>query len=403
MKGGDFFNVNACALRASANLHRQGKGQRCNHGEGPKLQDAGNDEAMDQQESRPGQYGRSGEKVLGSRQDGQADRFGLERTAILGLLEKSSKGVLKVANITTVYGAGGLGKSSLLAGAPKPYVLDYEEGTKNLDVTRSPKEAADNYQNSLALLEEIASADKFPHGALGLDGLDTLESLMHKKICADYKVKSMADVKDGYNNGYKIAQERWFELFVLLRKIRDKHGIPIFLIAHEAVTTFNDPTTTKGYDMFRIKLYEDGKISAAKLVYDLSDVVLFAKKKVLETGNKRRAIDANVGVHVMYTQGRAAFHAKNRASLPYELPLRYEALAEALAHGPRTAAEIKEAITLLCEEIEPVTVYGKHDGETLVKLIRENVEQCDDDVIDLAGVEERIRVILGDVEKTTAA
>ena len=312
----------------------------------------------------------------------------------MGLLQQSSKGVLEQEPVIVLYGEGGLGKSTFLAEAEDAYALDIEGGTANLNIERSPK--PESFDQVVSWLDELI-AEKRSFKAYGIDGIDTLEQLLFKKICKEHgNAKSIVDAAQGYGNGFKIAIEKWFELHAKLNVLRHKKKAKIIIIGHSVVSTFNDPTTDKGYDRFSIKLQESAKVSAARAWFDFADCVLFAKREVLERGNDekksklRRAIDANDGENIIFTQGRAAFDAKNRYGLPFKMPLRYAAFEEAMKRGPRTVKQIKAAIDSLVSEIK--------DTE-LVSKIKENVAEVGDDSINLRVIEERIIEILAEERK----
>lgn len=297
------------------------------------------------------------------------------------LLAQTKKGVVDKPPIIIMYGDGGLGKSTFGAEAPNPYFADIEGGTDRLNVARSPK--IETYEQFLELVEELTK-EKHDYKTFVIDTLDVLEGLLFQKICRTSGKKSIVQAEGGYGNGFKVANENWIELQDKLRKLRDKTGMQIILTCHQIVSTYNDPTTTQGYDRFSLKLHESGKVSAARLWFDFADVVIFAKRKVAQVGDTKRAMDHGSG-HVMYMQGRAAFDAKNRFSLPPELPLRYSDFETAMKQGPKTGTQIKKSIEGLLAEIT--------DAE-LVKVIKANVAEVGDDVINLKNIEDRIVEIL---------
>lgn len=295
----------------------------------------------------------------------------------MGILASSSKGVKKQPPIILIYGAGGLGKDTFAAAAPKPYVIDYEHGTCNLDVTRH---FPTSYDNGIEVMKEILTTD---HGfqTLVVSGLDVAEQMLFSKIVKEDGSPNMAQAHKGYGNAYKYALEVWVEMQRLIHQIRDKKGMQAIIVAHELVYSYNDPTAAS-YDRYRIKLHEGSKESAAKLWFDFADIVLFAKKKVYQQ-NENRAIDE--GKHYIYTQGRAAFDAKSRYDLPFEIELSYGAFESAMKAKPESAEDVAASILDMANQVKEA---GK------AEQIKVNVEKYKKDVNTLKQLRETVKTIL---------
>ncbi len=129
-------------------------------------------------------------------------------------------------------------------------------------------------------------------------------------------------------------------------------------------------------------MHEGSKESASKLWFDFADCVFFAKKKVYMVGETKRAMDE--GKHYIYTQGRAAFDAKSRYSLPFELELDYAAF-DAAMKKVKTAPELEKEILGLAEGIKDALTKNKISGA---------VEKYKTSVHDLANILEQVKTIL---------
>jgi hypothetical protein len=275
----------------------------------------------------------------------------------MAILANVSKGVIKQKPITFIYGAGGLGKDTFAAGYPKPLTVDVEKGTGHLNIDRL---LPGTHQEIFDAVKEMAES-KHDYKTLNVSGMDTWEGLAWKYIMAKDGVDTMAKAGGGYGGGYKVYIQLCQELAAML-KVCQGRGMYVNLIGHEMVQPYNDPTL-QTYDRYRIKMYEGPKESAAKFWFDFCDIVLFVKKKVYQKSDNR-AIDE--GKHYIYTQGRAAFDAKSRYALPFEMELNAEKFLAALEKGPESA----EAVYKLCNELAALV-----KDKNLQKKVYERIEK----------------------------
>lgn len=281
--------------------------------------------------------------------------------AILGTV---SKGVKKQKPTIILYGAGGLGKDTFFSGFPDPFFVDVENGTGNLDVRRSLPKAFDDVTAQLKAIEPSDCQ------TLVLSGLDTLEKMLFKKIVAEDSkgAKNMVQAAGGYGNAYRVAIESWVEMHKELHRVRDQDKY-IGVVCHELVYSYNDPTAAS-YDRYRLNLHEGSKESAAKLWFDWADIVLFAKKKIYQK-DENRAIDE--GKHYIYTQGRAAFDAKSRYPLPFEMELNAAKFLEALNAKPKPADEVYSEVLGLIEKMKDANL--KEKAKAKLETIKANASE----------------------------
>jgi hypothetical protein len=94
----------------------------------------------------------------------------------------------------------------------------------------------------------------------------------------------------------------------------------IAAIAHSAVVRFESPETD-AYERYQLRLHK----SADATICDWADAVLFANYKVAivesATGKKR---GIGKGERMLHTNERPAFRAKNRYSLPDQIPMDWD-------------------------------------------------------------------------------
>ncbi|MCX5674885.1 MAG: ATP-binding protein [Planctomycetota bacterium] len=249
----------------------------------------------------------------------------------MGLLESVRKGRRPMPPRLVLYGTEGIGKSTFGAQTPAPIFVQTEDGLGEIDCHRFP--LAQSFEE---VIEDLAAIHKEPHDyqTVVLDSLDWLERLIWDEVCAEYGVKSIEKADGGYAKGYTHALTPWREVLNRLDALRANRGMVVILIAHAKVEKFEDPESA-AYDRYSPRLHKH----ATALVTEWADAVLFATRKFrTETEdagfNRTRAVATPLGKdggeRIIRTVGSPACIAKNRYSLPAELPLSWSALIGAM-------------------------------------------------------------------------
>lgn len=154
---------------------------------------------------------------------------------------------------------------------------------------------------------------------LVIDSLDRLELLIHQKVATDAGKEHVSQVP--YGQGYKEAAGLLNFLLAGLDKLREEKGIGVILIAHSQSKRFESPEHDT-YDRYCPKLHD----AASSLAQEWADEVFFAGYKILTRAedqgfNRSRNIALGTGERYIRTTETAAVIAKNRLSLPAELPM----------------------------------------------------------------------------------
>lgn len=220
-----------------------------------------------------------------------------------------------------IYGAHGLGKSTFGASAASPVFIQTEDGLDAIDAPAFP--LAKSFQDVMSYLGELATEDH-NYKTLVVDSLDWLEPLIWAQVIKERpttekgaKVKSIEDY--GYGKGYIFVMDVWQEYINAINYLRNNKGMMIIQTAHANIKKFDNPET-ESYDRYEIKLHK----SASAKVQEHCDIVLFAnyfvgvKKENEGFKDRKRAIGS--GDRYLYTQERPSAVAKNRYSLPEEIP-----------------------------------------------------------------------------------
>jgi len=232
-------------------------------------------------------------------------------------------GVEKTPIKTVIYGAEGVGKSSLAAKFPNALFLDTEGGTSRLDVRRIK---ITSWEELLATVKEVIAYPEVCK-SLVIDTADWAESFCIDYICAKYRQVSIESF--GYGKGYTYLQEEFGEFLKLLNKLTEV-GINPVIIAHGKPRKFELPDEQGAFDRYETKLTRQ----VAPLIKEWCDMLLFCNYKTFVVTTENNAKKAQGGKRVMYTTHNPCWDAKNRFDLPDELDLDFAAIAHLFTDVP---------------------------------------------------------------------
>lgn len=250
------------------------------------------------------------------------------------------------AQIHVIAGNNGVGKTTWAASFPNPLILDLENGSRHIDVARITKDKLPNLDAVRKTLKELIQS-KHDFKTIVIDSAEALEGLISDAVCAEGKVDSIEKYDGGYGKGYTRTRELMREIFGDLDLLKTM-GTTIVIVAHTQTKTVSDPTTNQTYD--RVIMRCNDKMAA--LIRDLSDNVFYASYKVFTAKENGKTKAFGDGQRVMFTQWRPGYDAKNRLDLPLELPLSYDAFAEACSLKPEAnSSTIVEDINEMSEKL----------------------------------------------------
>lgn len=273
-----------------------------------------------------------------------------------------------LANVTTgkqigpqihvITGGNGVGKTTWAASFPAPLIIDLEKGSNHIDVARVGAESLADFR---AILVEL-KAGKHTYKTVGIDSAEALEGLICDAVCAEGKVDSIEKYDGGYGKGWTRTREIMREIMQELRSL----GITVVIIAHTQVKSHTDPATNQTYD--RVIMRCNDKMAA--IIRDLADNVFYATYKVFTTEVKGKTKAFGDGQRIMFTQPRPGHDAKNRLDLPHELPLSYDAFAEACKLQPE--ANVDMLVGEIKEMSEKLDAGLKKDVESMLVKFKTN-------------------------------
>lgn len=221
-----------------------------------------------------------------------------------------------------IYGTEGIGKTSFGANANAPIFLPTEKGLAgHPDIQAFP--ISKSFSEVVGYLQELAT-EEHDRKTLVVDSVDWMEPLIWKEVCRLDGQASIEKVGGGYGKGYTMALDLWRQYLEALDYLNEEKEMMIVQIAHAQVKRYENPEMD-AYDRYAIKLQDGKSTSAAGLMMEYSDIVLFANQRVFvrkeeKVFNKERKVATGSGDRVLFTEERPAFKAKNRYGLPAEIP-----------------------------------------------------------------------------------
>ena len=228
---------------------------------------------------------------------------------------KISSGKIAKAQKVVIYGAEGIGKSTLASKFPEPLFIDIEESTYQMDVKRLDKPSS--WQMLLEQVEWVKSQD---FKTIVIDTTDWAE-----KLCKDFLLAKNPSWKviDSANYGVKYValSDEWGKLLNKLSEIT-ANGINVVLLAHAQMRKFERPDEMGAYDRWELKLEK----RSANITKEWADMILFLNYKTIVIQNDKKA-KAQGQERVMYATHNAVWDAKNRHGLPDEMEMSYDSIA----------------------------------------------------------------------------
>lgn len=203
---------------------------------------------------------------------------------------------------TLIYGCHGDGKSTWASKWPKPLFLPTEDGTGDLDVTRtkllkSPVEVVE-------VINELLAIEDSPYETVVIDSIDWLEKQIGEALHAE-------EFKTGYGQGAIETARRIGVVLKCLDRLIEK-GIHVILIGHAEQRTFTTPHGD-AFTQYAPRLTKHSAAVCSEWVDELVFSRQVVKSKVKEVGMKEIRLAVDTGQRVLYTEGSTAFQAKHRA------------------------------------------------------------------------------------------
>jgi phage nucleotide-binding protein len=224
--------------------------------------------------------------------------------------------------IATVFGEGGMGKTTLAAMFPKPVFIRTEDGTASLagneDVALFP--IATSSQDVLDAIEALARQD---HGykTVVLDSITQLATMIdHEIVEADPKAKSIAHANGGYGAGYGASAERHRMVREWAGSLAYDRGMNVIFIAHSDTETLELPDMD-AYARYTIRMHK----KSLPHYTDNVDLVAQIRLKTFVRGDGERKRAISTGDREIICFPQASSTTKNRFNITGPLDFSFTA------------------------------------------------------------------------------
>lgn len=232
-----------------------------------------------------------------------------------------------------IYGAEGIGKTSLANEMPNALIVDTENGSSRINCRRIK---CSSWEDLLAIAKGVID-DPSICRTLVIDTLDKAETYCIDYLCQKFRKANIEDW--GYGKGYTVLQDELSKLFELLNKVIEA-GVHVAVIAHGKPRKYELPEESGAFDRWELKLTRQ----VAPLFKEWCDILLFCNYKTYVITTENNTKKAQGGKRVMYTTHHACWDAKNRFNLPDELELSFKPIAHLFINDGKTQEILEPSV-----------------------------------------------------------
>ena len=223
--------------------------------------------------------------------------------------------------ILTLFGEGGMGKTTLAAMFPKPVFIRTEDGTASLtgndNVSLFPLATSSN--DVLDAIEVLAT-EKHEFKTLVIDSITQLATMIESEIvAADPKAKSINQAGGGYGAGYGTASEKHRQIREWAGSLAYETGMNVVFIGHADTETLDLPDMDP-YARYCVRMH---KKSIPHFTDNVDAVCLIRLKTFTRgDGDKKRAISTGEREIMCFPQASSV--TKNRFNITEPLPFTFD-------------------------------------------------------------------------------
>ena len=228
----------------------------------------------------------------------------------------------------TLYGAPGIGKSTLASQFPEPLFITTEQtGLMGVNALAPPKTFIEFWDN----IVELWGEKDLPFKTIVIDSISKLDAIVVKHILNQEKPRkdgtkatTLATACGGYGAGIQAVEQIHRSIKSLLDRFQDR-GVSVVYIGHLASVKHKAPDM-EDFDKYSIVM----SCERAKQPYvDDVDLVGFCKLKsyVSETDSGRNLV-TSTDTRVLVTTASDGHVSKNRFGIDKDIPMSFDALSK---------------------------------------------------------------------------
>jgi hypothetical protein len=201
-----------------------------------------------------------------------------------------------------------IGKTTLVANAPRPLLVPLEAGYAGVKIQKTPQLYA--YDHVMLLLDEIlasCAAKTFPYMSLVIDSATSLETLIHEAVLArdpqyspgNKKTVTMDSALGGYGKAYAFSNELFTNFTRKCDVLAQQYGINIIITCHVFAAKLLDPQNGE-YDSWDLLLHSPKNqktYGKREMLTQWADVIGFLHEPmyIAESKTISKGISSNVG------------------------------------------------------------------------------------------------------------